>query len=110
MNSIIDTVRLGIPGVCLDGEEAHAHADAAYFLRMGFPPELIAKDIDGYVAAAVRLVDDLEWRKQCRKIALDCDLDNAFFRGDASLFCREMERIASSAVSEPVKAVAGARA
>jgi HMW1-like protein len=110
MNSIVDTIRLGIPGICLDGEEAHAHADAAYFARMGLPSELIAKDVDAYVAAAVRLIDDLEWRKQCRQMALAADLDAAFFRGDASLFCREMERIAAGVVRAPVKAVAGARA
>ena len=110
MNSIIDTVRLGIPGVCLDGEEAHAHADAAYFIRMGFPPELIAKNVDGYVGAAVRLIDDVEWRKTCRNIALASDLDKAFFTGDASLFCREMQRIAASRLAPPVRAVAGARA
>jgi hypothetical protein len=110
MNSIVDTVRLGMPGICLDGDEAHAHADAAYFLRMGFPPELIAKSLDSYVGAAVRLIDDAEWRGMCRKIALSCDLDRAFFTGDPSLFCREMERIAASGAAAPVKAVAGALA
>jgi predicted O-linked N-acetylglucosamine transferase (SPINDLY family) len=110
MNSIIDTVRLGIPGVCLDGEEAHAHADAAYFVRMGFPAELVAKNVDDYVAAAVHLIDDVEWRKTCRKIALSSDLDSAFFKGDASLFCRVMERVAANAVTPPVRAVAGSRA
>ena len=88
MNSIIDAVRLGLPGVCLDGAEAHAHADAAYFLRMGFPPELIGKNVDAYVAASVRLIDDIEWRKHCRNIALASDLDAAFFQGDESQFCR----------------------
>ena len=37
MNSIVDAVMVGLPGVCLDGPEAHAHADAAYFRRLGLP-------------------------------------------------------------------------
>ena len=44
MNSIVDSVSLGLPGVCLDGPEAHAHADMAFFRRLGLPDELAAAD------------------------------------------------------------------
>jgi hypothetical protein len=53
MNSIVDAALLGLPGVCLDGAEAHAHADAAYFRRMGFAEALIAQSREAYVAAIV---------------------------------------------------------
>jgi predicted O-linked N-acetylglucosamine transferase (SPINDLY family) len=87
MNSIIDAVSLGLPGVCLDGAEAHSHADAAMFARMNFPAELIAQDVPAYVEAAARLIDDAEWRAKCRDMAAAADLESAFFMGDPSLFC-----------------------
>jgi len=87
MNSIIDSFRLGMPGVCLDGAESHSHADTAFFARIGMPAELSAKTVDDYVAAAIRLIDDATWRASCQKLVASADLDGAFFRGDASLFC-----------------------
>ncbi|HEY3797226.1 MAG TPA: hypothetical protein VGL58_02655 [Caulobacteraceae bacterium] len=86
MNSIIDAVLVGLPGVCLDGPEAHAHADLAYFERMGFPEELSTKTLDEYVAAIARLVNDPTWLAKCKKVAQGVDLDKAFFTGDASIF------------------------
>jgi hypothetical protein len=65
MNSIIDAFQLGLPGVCLDGIEAHAHADAAFFARIALPAGLVAKSVDEYVNAAVRLIDDEPWRAVC---------------------------------------------
>jgi hypothetical protein len=86
MNGIIDAFQLGMPGVCLDGREAHAHADAAIFARVGLPAELTAKSVDEYVAAAVRLADDETWRLRCAENVRRADLDAAFFSGDAGLF------------------------
>jgi len=91
MNSIIDAVRLGLPGVCLDGAEAHAHADLAFFARMGLPDELGAATIEDYVKAGARLADDWEWRRKCRDLALSSDLGAAFFEGDEKIFCDVME-------------------
>ena len=88
MNGIVDAVGLALPGVCLDGPEAHAHADAAIFARIGFPAGLVAQTEDEYVAAAVRLIDDTAWRAECRNFALACDFDRDFRQGDASLFCQ----------------------
>src|SRR5437868_12828504 len=88
MNSIIDSFRFGMPGVCLDGTEAHAHADAAFFARVGLPSELAAKTVPDYVATAIRLIDDSEWRARCANIVNAADVDAAFFQGDASLFCK----------------------
>ncbi len=87
MNSIIDSFRFAMPGVCLDGAEAHSHADSAFFARIGLPSALTAKTVDEYVATAIRLIDDSKWRADCRKIVTDADLDAAFFSGNASLFC-----------------------
>jgi hypothetical protein len=87
MNSIIDAMIMGVPGVCLDGEEAHAHADVAIFKRLGLPDELATGSVEAYVAAAVRLIDDPAWRAKCQAIARDVDLDQRFYAGDERLFC-----------------------
>jgi predicted O-linked N-acetylglucosamine transferase (SPINDLY family) len=93
MNSIIDSFELGLPGVCLDGIEAHAHADAALFARIGLPAELTANSVDAYVAAAIRLIDDEGWRRHCSDIVATANLDAAFFDGDADLFCKTIEEL-----------------
>jgi len=93
MNSIVDAALVGLPGVCLDGPEAHAHADVAYFRRMGLPEALACRDLGGYVAAIRKLVDDPAWLAHCRAIAAAADLDRAFFGGDESLFVDAVERL-----------------
>ena len=87
MNTIIECVALGLPSVCLDGVEAHAHADAAINARLGLPLLLNARNVDDYIAQAVRLIDDREWLAECRRKAADAPLEEAFYRGDESLFC-----------------------
>jgi hypothetical protein len=87
MNSIIDAVSLGLPGVCLDGPEAHSHADLAFFRRLGLPEALMAATVEDYVAAAVRLVDDKAWLRRCRGLAQKVDIEARFFAGDESQFC-----------------------
>jgi hypothetical protein len=87
MNSIIDAMLMGVPGVCLDGAEAHAHADVAIFHRLGLPRSLATATLDDYIAEAVRLIDDAGWREECREIACDVDLEASFYVGDERLFC-----------------------
>ncbi|MEE8439498.1 MAG: hypothetical protein V3S07_07900 [Micropepsaceae bacterium] len=92
-NSIVDAILVGLPGICLDGPEPHSHIDAGLFHRMGFPDQLTTNTIDDYVSEAVRMIDDVEWRAHCREIAFKCDLDKAFFRGDAGLFCDAIAKL-----------------
>jgi predicted O-linked N-acetylglucosamine transferase (SPINDLY family) len=101
MNSIIDAVLVGLPGVCLDGPEAHAHADVAYFERMGFPDGLATTSLDAYVAAIVRLADDPSWLTRCRAAIRAVDLDRVFFSGDESLFVAKVEELVASVVGQP---------
>ncbi len=97
MNSIIDAARLGVPGVCLDGPEAHSHADVGYFARLGLPPELSAKTVEDYSAVITRLIDDGKFRKKCRDAATASDLDAGFFVGDESLFCEAVAKLVPAA-------------
>ena len=77
----------GLPGVCLDGPEAHAHADVAFFRRLGLPDELAAATIEEYVAKAARLINDPAWLAKCSKAASQSDLD-VLFQGDETEFCK----------------------
>ena len=85
MNSIVDAVMVGLPGVCIDGPEAHAHADVAYFRRLGLPADLATSSVEAYVAAIVRLADDPGWLAHCQAAARRVGRDHAFFDGDAGL-------------------------
>jgi len=87
MNSIVDAVSLGLPGVCLDGPEAHSHADLAIFRRLGLPEDLMAETVDEYVAAAARMINDKAWLARCRRAAKRVDLEARFFAGDETKFC-----------------------
>lgn len=93
MNSIVDAVAVGIPGVCLDGPEAHAHADVAIFRRLGLPEALATGTIDDYVAAIVRLIEDDEWRKACQDLAAGINLHETMYQGDEAKFCEEMLKL-----------------
>lgn len=90
MNSIIDAVGVGLPGVCHDGDEPHARADAAIFARLGLPGECIAATQDAYVAAALRLVDDPDVLADARRTAAGIDLKARFFDGDDGLLGRAL--------------------
>ena len=95
MNSIVDAVMVGLPGVCLDGPEAHAHADVAYFRRLGLPPELGTSSLNDYVAAIVRLVDDPDWLARCQAAARRVDRGHPFFGADDGLFVRAIHELIS---------------
>ena len=92
-NSIVDSIVVGLPGICLDGPEPHEHIDTGLFRRIGFQAELSTKSRDEYIRAAVRMIDDEAWRIRCREIAFDCDMAATFFTGDASQFCRAVANI-----------------
>ena len=92
-NSIVDAIMVGLPGICLDGPEPHSHIDAGLFQRIGFSKRLIAQTVEDYVSEAVRLIDDENWRIECRKIAAGCDLEMAFYGKEAHLFCEALEKL-----------------
>lgn len=68
-NGIVDTVTAWLPGVCKTGPEVHEHIDEGLFGRIGFPDWTVARTVEDYVAAVVRLVDDPPLRETIRR---DC--------------------------------------
>jgi hypothetical protein len=101
MNSIIDAMLMGVPGVCLDGPEAHAHADVAIFHRLGLPEALATATLDDYIAQAVRMIDDADWRAECRRVASTVDLHKTFYVGDERLFCEAVYGLLKTAALAP---------
>jgi hypothetical protein len=91
-NGIVDTVRLGLAGVCLTGPEVHSHIDEGLFRRLGLPDWLIARTVDEYVAAAVRLAEKSSEREMLSRQLLKTDPDAVLFRGKPELF---LEAVAS---------------
>lgn len=92
-NGIVDTVRQGLPGVCLSGAEVHAHIDQGLFERLGLPGWLVARDVEEYVAAARRLVEDGALRVQLSQALLRTDPDRVLFEGAPEKFCEAVVRL-----------------
>ncbi|WP_145594261.1 glycosyltransferase [Yersinia aleksiciae] len=85
-NGIVDTVRQGLPGVCLSGAEVHEHIDEGLFRRLGLAETLITHHVAEYIAVAVRLITDSEWRHHLRRQLLQVQPDNVLFTGKPEQF------------------------
>jgi hypothetical protein len=83
LHSVVDSLRQGLPVVAMEGLEPHARTDAMLLRRLGMPAELIARDVDGYVAAALRVIDDDALRVRLSRQAVALDIDRVLY-GDAS--------------------------
>lgn len=90
-NGIVDTVRQGLPGVCLTGPEVHNHIDDGLFRRLGLPLWLIARSPKEYIAAAVRLAENSSEREMLSRQILKAIPDSALFHGNAALFADAVE-------------------
>lgn len=85
-NGIIDVVAAGKLGVCKTGPEAHEHIDEALFRRLGFPEWTIARDIDAYIRAAVRLANDAAERATLERAVAGPEKLAPLFAGRAEIF------------------------
>lgn len=92
-NGIVDCVRLGIPGVCLFGEQPHAAIDRGMFRIAGLPEDLVAYSTAAYVAAAAGLADDAPRRAALRRELLGRDLDALLGTGRAEGFAETVIEI-----------------
>ena len=90
-NGIVDTVRQGLPGVCLTGAEVHSHIDEGLFRRLGLPDKLIARTIEEYVRAALELVENSDYREELSRKLLQRNPDAILFQGNAALFLNAVE-------------------
>jgi hypothetical protein len=92
-NGIVDTVRQGLPGVCLTGPEIHSHIDEGLFRRLGLPEWLITTSPEEYVQAAIRLAESSAEREELSRQILKIDPDSVLFQGNPALFVNAVEWI-----------------
>jgi hypothetical protein len=93
-NGIIDCITAGLVGICKTGPEVHEHIDEALFGRLGMPDWMVAKTVDDYVEAAVRLINSHEERYSLRQLMSGPSKVELFFKGRPEVMGRLiMERL-----------------
>lgn len=78
-NGNIDSARMGLPIITLDGEGIESRIDVNMLQRMGMPEWTIAKTEEEYLALAVELVDNDEKREALANFVKHIDLEQVFF-------------------------------
>lgn len=81
-NGIVDAALQGLPIVNMTGDEAHTANDASLVAHLAQPEWLTTHNVDEYVRAVVRLVDDSGLRVQISRNILSNDPEKAFFVED----------------------------
>ncbi|CAM2188907.1 UDP-glucose:protein N-beta-glucosyltransferase [Paraburkholderia sacchari] len=97
-NGIVDVTTLGLAGVCKTGPEVLEHIDEALFIRVGLPEWLIARSVDDYENAAVRLITDDALRLTLRRKLLESDAVQALYGGEPELFGQTLETLLEAGV------------
>lgn len=90
MNSLVDTLSLGLPGVCMTGVDVHSHIDGALFRRVGLPDELIAGNEEEYICATLRLIEDHSWRSSLQNYLLKEGVITPLFSGNPDKFAKSI--------------------
>ncbi|HFG4855941.1 TPA: cobalt ABC transporter permease [Salmonella enterica subsp. enterica] len=98
-NGLVDTVRQGLPGVCMSGPEVHTHIDEGLFRRLGLPEELIAGDRETYIRAVVRLAEDDAWRESLQAQLQENDPEQVLFTGHPEKFAAAVKALWEASVS-----------
>ncbi|WP_417451982.1 hypothetical protein [Kordiimonas sp.] len=78
-NGIVDAALQGLPIVNMTGDEPHTANDSSLVRDLAQPDWLTTNNVDEYVKAVVRLVDDPGLRVQISRNILDGDPGKAFF-------------------------------
>jgi protein O-GlcNAc transferase len=76
-NTNIDSMKLGLPIVTLEGSEVHGQSDAAMMRAAGLPEWLIARSVGEYEEAALKLVSEQRTRSAIAEQLLGTDIDAA---------------------------------
>jgi HMW1C N-terminal/HMW1 domain 2 len=102
-NGIIDTITAGLVGVCKTGREVHEHIDQGMFERIGLPPWMVAKTVDDYVKAAVRLIGNDEERVALAREFAGPQAVEKYFFGRPEIFGQLLLEKVNSALGRPAK-------
>jgi hypothetical protein len=85
-NGIVDALTLGLPGVCKRGPEVFERIDGALFERVGMPSWTTADNVEGYIAAAVRMIEGHDERTALRQRLIDTRAVERCFEGRPEAF------------------------
>lgn len=83
-NSNIDSMKLALPIVTLEGLETHSRTDSAMVRMCGLPDSTTAYNEQEYERLALRLIDDDRERVRIAEQLMDVDIDRIFF-GEAGV-------------------------
>lgn len=78
-NGNIDSARMGLPIIVMDGDGIESRIDVNMLHRMGMPDWTIAKDEEAYIQLAVSLIEDDQKRALLEQQVKQIDLDSVFF-------------------------------
>jgi predicted O-linked N-acetylglucosamine transferase (SPINDLY family) len=78
-NSNIDSMKMALPLVAMEGREPFERFDAIMLRKIGWPEWCIAHTDEEYEAAVLRLIDDHGERWDLRQKLIGTDLDRIFF-------------------------------
>jgi predicted O-linked N-acetylglucosamine transferase (SPINDLY family) len=70
-NSVIDTMCLGLPTVCLRTDDCPGRTDSAYLSRHQMPAWLFTHNEEEYIEAALRLIHNDEERVEISKLCYE---------------------------------------
>lgn len=107
-NSLLDSLRQGLPLVTLEGDEAHARVDASFIRKAGLPDSLICHSEQAFVAELLRLVQQPDELLRLHHYLLDeVDVDQRFMQaGKPETFAAILESLYRQG-REQVQAEAG---
>ncbi|CBL46745.1 Putative accessory processing protein; involved in the adherence of host cells [gamma proteobacterium HdN1] len=78
-NGNIDSAKMGLPLIAMDGDGFESKIDGAMFRRMGLPEWVFAENEDRYLELALSLVEDFEKRESLAAQVRAIDLDRTFY-------------------------------
>jgi len=84
-NGIADCARIGLPFVCMDGEEVHSYTDAALAQRLGYSDDFVAQSLDEYTDKALAFINNSEYRQTISKSLIQNQRWTQLFTGPDKL-------------------------
>lgn len=95
LHSVVDSIRLGVPVIALEGEEPHSRTDAMIIRRLGMPEWLITHSVEEYETIAFRIITDRDLLLQLQTAASSIDVDKEIFGDGTTRMGDEFERAVS---------------
>ena len=89
-NGFIDSVRMALPIICLDGPEAHSRTDVALSQRFGLPEFCRTDTLEQYIDAAIKIIDDDEIRVGISNDLKEKDVDAILYHQTQANPCEDM--------------------